>query len=76
VTDPIARPESAWSSNRRGTDRADRRRISRSGRRNVDPRAVWYWRRLTWLFAAYAIYMSIRSLPAAARRLFKREHPA
>jgi len=68
--------ESAWASNRRGLDRADRRRISRGGRRSVDPRAGWYWRRLAWLFAGYAIYMSIRSLPAAARRLFKREHPA
>jgi len=57
-------------------DRVDRRRISRGGRRRGDPHDGGYWRRLPWLFAAYAVFVSIRSLPAAARRFFTRQHPA
>ena len=57
-------------SDRRGTDRADRRKNSRSGRRATDPRVNW--RRLTWVFAGYALYLSIRSFPEAVRRLFRR----
>ena len=46
---------------RRGAVRNDRRKLSRSGRRANDPHTNW--RRLAWLFAAYATYLSIRSLP-------------
>jgi len=31
------------------------------------------WRRLAWLFAVYATYMSIRSLPSTVKRFFARE---
>jgi hypothetical protein len=31
------------------------------------------WRRWAWLFAAYALFMSLRSMPAAAKKkLFDR----
>jgi len=49
---------------------ADRRKRSRSGRRASDPHVNW--RRLAWLFAAYALYLSVRSLPDTVRNLFKR----
>lgn len=55
---------------RRGSDRGDRRKYSRSGRRASDPHVNW--RRLTWVFAGYALYLSIRSLPETVRRLFRR----
>ena len=56
---------------RRGQARSDRRKHSRSGRRARDPR--FNWRRIAWLFAGYAIYLSIRSLPATLRqKLFSR----
>jgi len=56
---------------RRGAARTDRRRHSRSGRRDDDPRVNW--RRWAWLFAAYALFMSLRSMPAAAKKkLFDR----
>jgi hypothetical protein len=55
---------------RRGTERTDRRKNSRNGRRGTDPRVNW--RRLAWLFAAYAVYLSIRSLPSAVRRFLDR----
>jgi hypothetical protein len=59
---------------RRGHARSDRRKHSRSGRRARDPQ--FNWRRLTWLFAGYAIYLSIRSLPATLRqKLFSRTTP-
>ena len=51
---------------RRGAARTDRRRHSRSGRRDNDPRVNW--RLWAWLFAAYALFMSIRSLPSTAKR--------
>ena len=50
----------------RAAERTDRRRRSRSGRRASDPRANW--RLWAWLFAAYAVIMSIRALPAAAKK--------
>jgi hypothetical protein len=31
------------------------------------------WRRLTWLFAAYAIYLSLRTPPTSVWQRFKRE---
>jgi hypothetical protein len=31
------------------------------------------WRRVAWLFAAYALYLSIRKFPATVKRLLKRE---
>jgi hypothetical protein len=35
-----------------------------------------HWRRLAWLFAGYAIFLSIRSLPATLRqKLFSRTTP-
>jgi hypothetical protein len=50
----------------------DRRRLSRSGRRIDDPHvSAWYWRRLAWLFAAYAAFLSLRSLPSTLRRWFE-----
>ena len=58
---------------RRQPEHSDRRNNSRGGRRDGDPRVKW--RRLAWLFAAYATYLSIRSLPATLRRMFKREEP-
>jgi hypothetical protein len=48
----------------------DRRAYSRSGRRRSDPRTNW--RRVAWLFAAYALYLSVRSLPATVSRLWRR----
>jgi len=48
----------------------DRRKHSRSGRRASDPHTNW--RRIAWLFAAYAVYLSVRSLPLTVRNLFKR----
>jgi hypothetical protein len=67
---------------RRVSNSNDRRKYSRSGRRSTDPRVNW--RRLAWLFAAYAAYLSVRSLPATVRdvvpaklkKLFKREETA
>jgi len=52
------------------SDRVDRRLHSRGGRRAGDPRVNW--RRLAWLFAAYAAYVSVRSLPASVKKLFNR----
>jgi len=51
---------------RRRTPGADRRRNSRSGRRAADPHTNW--RRVAWLFLAYATVLSIRSLPATMTR--------
>jgi hypothetical protein len=45
----------------------DRRKNSRGGRRTADPHTDWRWRRLAWLFAAYAVYLSVRSLPATVK---------
>ena len=55
---------------RRQAARSDRRRNSRSGRRAGDPRVNW--RRRAWLFAAYALYLTVRSLPATIKRLLQR----
>jgi hypothetical protein len=55
---------------RRSDERHDRRRRPRGGRRTGDPRVNW--RRIAWLFAGYAAYLSIRSLPGTIRRLFAR----
>jgi len=52
---------------RRARARSDRRKNSRSGRRARDPRTNW--RRIAWLFAAYAAYLSVRSLPEAVKSL-------
>jgi hypothetical protein len=60
--------------NRRGATRTDRRKHSRSGRRAHDPH--FHWQRLAWLFAGYAIILSIRSLPATLRqKFFSRSNP-
>jgi hypothetical protein len=59
---------------RRGATRTDRRKNSRSGRRTSDPRVNW--RRLAWLFAGYALYLSARSLPATVKKkIFQRSTP-
>jgi hypothetical protein len=58
------------NSDRRHTVSGDRRRNSRSGRRTSDPHTNW--RRIAWLFAAYAVYLSIRSLPTTVKRFFQR----
>ncbi len=62
--------DTAVVTDRRTTQRTDRRKHSRSGRRATDPQTNW--RRVAWLFAAYAAYLSIRSLPANVKNLFKR----
>jgi hypothetical protein len=55
----------------------DRRKKSRGGRRTTDPRTAWRWRRLAWLFGAYAVYWSVRALPSTVKRYFNRtETPA
>jgi hypothetical protein len=51
---------------RRAAPRGDRRKNSRSGRRTGDPHTNW--RRIAWLFAAYAAYLSVRSLPTAVKQ--------
>jgi hypothetical protein len=63
--------ETVTNDRRKSGERSDRRRKSRGGRRADDPRPKW--RRLAWLFAAYAVYLSIRSIPAAVRRFWRRE---
>jgi hypothetical protein len=55
---------------RRRAARSDRRKHSRSGRRAGDPHTSW--RRLAWLFAAYAALLSLRSVPASIRRLWRK----
>ena len=51
---------------RRAAVRTDRRKYSRSGRRGNDPHVNW--RRWAWLFAAYALVMSLRSLPSTVKK--------
>jgi len=63
--------EHSATSDRR-TVGVDRRTHSRGGRRAGDPHANWRWRRLAWLFGAYAVYLSFRSLPATAKKHFTR----
>jgi hypothetical protein len=58
---------------RRTKDSTDRRKHSRSGRRKYDPHTyAWQWRRVAWLFAASAAFMSFRTVPAAFKRLLTR----
>jgi hypothetical protein len=64
------------SMDRRANPRSDRRKNSRSGRRASDPHGDGRWRRLAWLFAAYAAYLSVRGIPAAVRRVWRRLTPA
>ena len=52
---------------RRTKPGGDRRKRSRSGRRTDDPHTNW--RRIAWLFAIYAIYLSVRSLPDTVKSL-------
>jgi hypothetical protein len=49
---------------------SDRRRKSRGGRRAGDPR--FNWRRLAWLFACYALYLSARSIPTRVKNIVRR----
>jgi hypothetical protein len=71
TTTPIPAESTTPTPERRGSVRTDRRKRSRSGRRAKDPR--FNWRRLAWLFGGYALFMSIRSLPATVRKkLFER----
>ena len=58
---PIPNPD------RREASPSDRRKNSRSGRRTKDPHTNW--RRIAWLFAVYAIYLSVRSLPETVKSL-------
>jgi hypothetical protein len=58
-------------SERRTSARGDRRKHSRSGRRAHDPHNSW--RRVYLLFGAYAVYLSVRKLPATIRRLWRRQ---
>jgi len=76
LSDAVAE-NSAASVERRGAPGPDRRKKSRGGRRATDPRTSWRWRRLAWLFAAYAVYWSVRSLPSTVKNYFKKtETPA
>jgi len=59
---------------RRSSDRSDRRENSRGGRRGSDPHVNW--QRVAWLFALYAIFMSVRSLPSTVWKFFKSERTA
>jgi hypothetical protein len=59
-----------FDTERRAGQQGDRRKHSRSGRRAGDPHVNW--RRVAWLFAAYAAYLSVRSLPDTIRRYFRR----
>jgi hypothetical protein len=65
---------SAFTSERREGRRNDRRKNPRNGRRSTDPR--FNWRRVAWLFAGYALFVSIRALPSSLRRLFERRNIA
>jgi hypothetical protein len=56
------------AADRRRGPRTDRRKHSRSGRRDGDPR--FNWRRIAWLFAGYALLLSARSLPSTVKRKF------
>jgi hypothetical protein len=56
---------------RRSARQSDRRRNSRSGRRANDPHVNW--RRIAWLFGAYATLLSVRSVPATIKRFFGRK---
>jgi len=58
---PVSDPD------RRAASHSDRRKYSRSGRRGQDPHTDW--RRIAWLFAVYAIYLSIRTLPETMKSL-------
>jgi hypothetical protein len=61
------------TSDRRRSGSSDRRQHPRNGRRKTDPHVDW--RRIAWLFGAYAVYMSVRSLPAHVWKFFKSERP-
>jgi hypothetical protein len=67
----VADMSPAYPVERRSSDRRDRRKYSRSGRRADDPHTSW--RRVYWLFGAYALYLSVRKLPSTFRRLWRRE---
>jgi hypothetical protein len=67
--------ETASTTDRRNAG-SDRRRNSRSGRRTSDPHLGWHWRRLAWLFAGYAIYLSVRALPTTVKKRFQRQRAA
>jgi hypothetical protein len=60
----------AFKPERRAAARSDRRKQSRSGRRAGDPHTNW--QRVAWIFAAYAAYLSVRSLPSTLRRYLQR----
>jgi hypothetical protein len=68
----LSRGVTPTSVERRSGERADRRKNSRSGRRTTDPHDK-NWRRVAWLFGAYAAFLSVRSLPRSIRRLWRRE---
>jgi hypothetical protein len=67
----VADVSPAYTVDRRSPDRRDRRKRSRSGRRARDPHTNW--RRVYWLFGAYALYLSVRNVPATIRRLWRHE---
>ena len=70
MTNPLAAKSPTYNGvERRSVVRTDRRAHSRSGRRGEDPHTNW--RRLTWLFGGYALYLSARALPSAVKRLFR-----
>jgi len=70
----VASDRRVWSKppeiERRRRGVSDRRQHPLNGRRRSDPRRNW--RRLTWLVAAYAAYVSLRWLPPGVRRFITR----
>jgi len=60
--------------NERRAGAGDRRRHSRSGRRASDPHTNW--RGIAWLFALYAAYVSLRTLPSTIKERLRRAHRA
>jgi hypothetical protein len=71
IENDVADSPSVEPVERRSRDRRDRRKHSRSGRRAEDPHTNW--RRIYWLFGAYAMYLSVRKIPVTLRRLWRRE---
>ena len=59
-----------YEKDRRAAERADRRKSTRNGRRASERRRSWG--HMVWLFAGYALYVSIRAVPLGLRRVIGR----
>jgi len=64
---------STTASDRRLANGGDRRKNSRAGRRAGESNGSRRWRRVAWVFAAYALCVSVRSVPSAIRKAFSRK---